>query len=118
MLPKINRLCKKKEIDRVFKDGKSVKVGFLILKASKNKANIVRMCFIVSHKVFQNAVDRNKIKRRLREIARSLMSCLMGGRDVVIIVLPGFKIGSFKETKENMKKLFISSGLLAEEQRS
>jgi len=118
MLPKINRLRKKKEIDKVFKNGKSVKVGYLILKAAKNETDVVRMCFIVSHKVLRTAVGRNKIKRRLREASKSMMLWLVKGYDVVIVALPGFRSGSFKETKENLKRLFVRAGLLAQEKQS
>ena len=46
MFSKEQRLKKKKDIDWVFKKGKSFKQGFLILKAAKNNLNTSRFGFL------------------------------------------------------------------------
>lgn len=66
MLPEINRLKKKKDIEKVFEEGQVFKEGFLIFKIAKNNSGKIRFGFIVSQKVSKRAVLRNKIKRRLR----------------------------------------------------
>ncbi len=111
MLPKINRLRKKKEIDRVFAKGKGLREDYLSLRAAQNGLDSTRFCFIVSHRVSKDAVGRNKIKRRLREISRSLMSRLKTGYDIVIISSPGLKDRDFWEIKDNLETLFSRAGL-------
>jgi len=106
MLPNINRLKKKKDFEKVFKEGKSFSQGFLFLKINKNKLNISRFGFIVSKKVSKKAPVRNKIKRRLREITRSKMPKIKNGIDCIIIVLSGLENLSFSEIEESINKIF------------
>jgi ribonuclease P protein component len=72
MLLKENRLKKKKDFERVFSQGRNLKGDFLFFKTINNKLEDNRIGFIVSKKVSKKAVERNKIKRRLREILRSI----------------------------------------------
>src|SRR5205807_729859 len=68
VLPSINRLTKKKDFESVFKKGGSVKSGFLLCKMAKNHLPQSRFGFVVSKKISNKAVVRNKVKRRLRAI--------------------------------------------------
>lgn len=115
MLPKINRLKKKKDIERVFKKGKGFKEDFLILKIAKNALSQTRFGFVVSQKVSKKATLRNKIKRRLREMVSKKGKKLKKGRhpsatrsgmDVVLIALPGLETKDFWEIDETLNKLF------------
>ena len=71
MLPKLNRLTKKKDFEAVFNKGKSIKNDFLIFKILKNHLRENRFGFIVSKKVSNKANQRNKVKRRLRSAVLS-----------------------------------------------
>ncbi|MFH1180836.1 MAG: ribonuclease P protein component [bacterium] len=106
MLPLKCRLKKRADIDRVFKKGKAFNAGFLILKALPNDLSWTRVAFSVSLKVSQKAVARNKIKRRLSEIARAVIINLRTPSDVVFIALPEIKEKSVKEIKELVEKVF------------
>lgn len=101
----IDRL-KKKDIDKIFKEGKGVKEDFLILKAIKNNLRIYRFGFIISQKVSKKASIRNKIRRRLREVARIKKKNRGEGRDILFIALPGIEKKEFKQIKEVIEKLF------------
>jgi ribonuclease P protein component len=72
-LSKEERLKGRKEIDALFKNAKSFSVPPLrILYQSHKEDNIaaIRVGFTVSTKYFKKAVDRNRIKRLLRESYR------------------------------------------------
>jgi ribonuclease P protein component len=112
MLQKTNRLCKKKEIDGVFRRGKSVKEGNLTLKAAKNQLDSVRFCFVVSKRVSKTAVGRNLIKRRMREISKAVLPCLKPGYDLIFIVGPGFEKLDYRCIAEVMEKTFLRAGLM------
>lgn len=112
MLPKINRLCKKKEIDGVFLRGKSVKEGFLVLKTAKSRLETVRFCFVVSKRVSKTAVGRNLIKRRMREIARAALPRLKSGHDLIFIAMPGLEKMDYPRIEKDMKKSFARSGII------
>ena len=63
MLKRENRLKKTKEIDLVFKKGRSEFCGFLGFKYKKNQEKQNRFAFIIGKKVSKLAVKRNRIKR-------------------------------------------------------
>ena len=106
MLLKKNRIQKKRDIERIFKEGKSFKEGFLVLKTAKNNLNIARFGFIVSQKISKKANVRNKIKRRLRETIRLKIKLLKPNTDNLFISLPGIERKEFKNIKETIEKLF------------
>ncbi len=106
MLSEIDRLRKKKDIERVFGKGKRFKEGFLILKITRNDLSQTRFGFIVSRKVSKKATLRNKIKRRLRAIVGKKMGKLKKGLDVLLIAYPGLETKDFWEIDETLNKLF------------
>jgi len=115
MLPKINSLKKRKDIERVFEKGKRFKEDFLILKITKNALSQTRFGFIVSKKVSKKATLRNKIKRKLREIVSKKgkklkkgchPSVTRPGMDILLIALPGLETKDFWEIDETLNKLF------------
>ena len=112
MLARENRLQKKKDFERVFKQGKGVRAGFLFLKVIKNNLESSRFGFIVSQKISKKAVIRNKIKRRLRAIIREKIPELKKGLDVAIIVQPGIEKESFQSLEENIAKIFFKASIL------
>lgn len=111
MLPKANRLKKKKDFEKVLKKSQGFKENFLVLKTTKNNLKLSRFGFIVSTRFSKKAVVRNKIKRRLREIIRAKLSKIRKGKDGVIIVMPGFQIDNFWELEEIVNRLFEKAKL-------
>ena len=67
MLPKINRIKKKKDFEIIFKKGASFRNNLFTLRFLKNSLGINRFGFVVSQKVSKKAVVRNKVRRRLTE---------------------------------------------------
>ncbi len=61
--------------------------GFSVL-LRPNPLGIPRLGLIVPKRVFPRAVDRNRIKRVLRELFRAQQGCL-GSRDILIRVTAG-----------------------------
>ena len=112
MLAEINRLKQKKDIERVFRKGENFKEDFLILKLAKNSLNKVRFAFIVSQKVSKKATIRNKIRRRLKDLAQSKLKKIKKGMDVLLIALPGLETKDFWEIEEIINKLFSKAKLI------
>lgn len=113
MLASKNRLRKKKDIERVLREGKSLKQDFVILKVKQNTINTARFVFIVSQKVSKRAVVRNKVKRRLREIIKEKIDIIEKGIDVSLIALSGIEKNSFQEIKESIEKLFKKAKIIS-----
>jgi len=127
MLPKVNRLTRKKDIEKVFKKGQIFKEDFLILKTIENDLGKVRFSFSVSLKVLKKAALRNKIRRRLSEIVRLKLKKIKEGRhpptesqgmDVVLIALPGLETKDFWEIEEGLNRLFSKAKILSDEAKT
>jgi ribonuclease P protein component len=111
MLPKENRLTKKKDFDAVWQKGRSSFDKIMGVKALGSGLKVNRFGIMVGLKVSKKAVERNKIKRRIREIIHAEAEKLKSGFDVVIIVLPAARGAEFAELREsliyNLKRLGI-----------
>jgi ribonuclease P protein component len=111
MLPKINRLKKKKEIENIFKKGKTAGDGFLTLKILQNNSNISRFAFVVSKKVSTKAVVRNKVRRRLSATIENNFQIIKKGFDVVLVALPSLKNEDFIIIKKRTENLLTKAKL-------
>ena len=111
MLPSENQLKKEKDIERVFKKGKSFKEGFLVLKIINNDLENSRFGFVVSTKISKKASLRNKIKRRLRELVRARLKKIKTGADGLFVAVPGIEEKDFWEIEDTMNKIFLRAKL-------
>jgi ribonuclease P protein component len=103
MLALKNRLKKKKDFDLVFKQGQIFKQGLFYFKVRPNKSKTSRFGFIVSKKFSKKAVERNRIKRMLREMIYPRTDKIKIPSDIIITVMP--KAGE-KELEKIIDKLF------------
>ncbi len=86
MLKNYQRIRKNKEFLNLYKKGGFLKNQFFLLKFIKNDLKFSRFGFVVSLKVSKRAVDRNLLKRRMREIIRSLNDKIKPGFDLIFII--------------------------------
>ena len=112
MLPGINRLKKKKDFEYVFKQGRGLKEGFLSLKFVKNGRDSTRFGFVVGQKVSHKAVVRNRVKRRLRDLARARLEDVKKGFDVAVVTGKGAELATLEETAVIFYHLFKIGRLL------
>lgn len=112
MLPKANRLTKKKDFERIFKEGRGLKEDFLLLKFLPNNLDTNRFGFVIGQRISKKAVIRNRIKRRLRELVRLELPIMKKGNDIVLLARPGLETKSSWEIKETLNKLFKKARLI------
>ena len=83
--PAVRRLKLSREFERVRKEGRAVRGGLLILSVLPvDGEKRFRVGLITSRRV-GGAVERNRVRRRLREIVRRNQQALKGGIWFVVI---------------------------------
>jgi ribonuclease P protein component len=102
MLKKTNRLTRTKDIDRVFKTGKSFFGKNIGIKTTANDLGVNRITVVVSGKVSKKAVIRNKIKRRIRYIMQQELDKLLIGQDIIFLTLPSVAKAEFEQIKNEV----------------
>lgn len=112
MLPRTNRLRKRKDFEKVFKEGKGFQEKFLFLKLRENEKEETRISFVIPKKHFKKAVLRNKLKRRLREQVRKKLPQIKKGYDIAIVGREGLEKMDFWETDEMLEKLLFKANLV------
>ena len=106
MLPRKNRLYKNKDFEAVFEKGKTFFGKGLVVKVLPQDLPTSRFGFIVSKKTARKAVQRNRIRRRLREIVRrEILPFLKKNIDAIIIAKQDCP-DSFNELQQELKNLF------------
>lgn len=105
-------LTKSEQYALVYNKGSSWANSLLVMKALPNGLTFSRYGFSVSRRV-GGAVARNQLKRRLREILRSLL--LEPGWDIIFIVRSQAAGANFAGMKKSVYGLLSRAKLLAGE---
>ena len=84
------RLSRSRDFDAVYRHGRSVSTRYLVLYwfPHEEEGGEARLGLAVP-KSAGSAVTRNRVKRQLREVWRSLLEEIPSGRDYVLIARPG-----------------------------
>ena len=88
-MKRANRLSRSRDFDAVYRQGRSVSSRFLVLYWFPHEdPGPARFGFSVPKSV-GGAVERNRIKRQLREVWQARLERVPAGSDYVLIVRPG-----------------------------
>lgn len=106
------RLRRRSDFDAVFEKGRAWNNSLLVLRVLPNNLTINRYGFVTSKRLGK-AVVRNKVRRRLREIVRTLP--VKAGVDVVISAKTAAVVADFQQLKKAVVDLLKRAELLAED---
>ncbi|MDD4531114.1 MAG: ribonuclease P protein component [Candidatus Pacebacteria bacterium] len=112
MLPKENRLKKEKEFEAVFKGGRTFRGEYVLLRYLVNGTDKTKVGFITSKKVSKLATERNKAKRRMREIVRLRKGKIKDGLSIIIIALPRINSAGYEEIEKDLVKILSKEELV------
>jgi len=101
-------LTKPEQFSAIYNQGASWPNRIVVMKTLRNGLAISRYGFSVSNRV-GNAVVRNRVKRRLREILRGVP--LKTGWDIVLIARPAAASVDFSVLDKEVNKLLVKAQL-------
>ena len=101
-----------RDFDRVFRKGKSAGHRDLVILGRRGRSKFVRVGFCISRKA-GNAVVRNKMRRRLKEIIREAESELKPRWEIVIVAKESTQNLNFQELRALTLKLLTRLGVRA-----
>lgn len=107
---KEEKLKSRKRIEQLFAEGKSVKAYPVIAVFLPNEDSVVhsQVGFSVSKKRFKKAVDRNLVKRRMREAYRLNKEILIErGTVSMMFIYVGKTIPQYAEVEKSVVKALI-----------
>jgi len=105
------RLRKNKDFIKTYNKGKSFSNRYFVAVIKKNYGMPLRIGFSISKK-YGKAVQRNLMKRRLREIFRDCYPQLKKGYDLIIIVRKSADSLPFQEIKKNIHHLLLIAKMM------
>ncbi len=115
MLPRPHRLADRTAIRRVLARGIRCWRPLLGLRAARNGSPQSRFVFVISTKVSKRAIERNRLRRHLREGVRTLLPAIATGYDVAVIVLPAARGATAGALREQFTSAARQLGLLRAE---
>ncbi len=104
------KLSKTSEFKKVFSEGRRIEGKNLVIFVLENDYDFNRMGTIVK-KETGKAVDRNKIKRRLKEAARILNKKLLSGYDIIVLANHDIRKANYFEICYDLESLFYKGKL-------
>ena len=111
--PKTKRLVLPVEFKRVRTQGTAQRGRLLLLGVlAEKEEKLFRVGFITSKKI-GNAVVRNRVRRRLRDIVRTELARLRPGFWFVLIAHPAAVRATFQELKDEWLRLAERASILA-----
>ncbi len=100
----------KADIDNVFKAGKRFSLSCFKLYVCENDLSYSRL-IVIPARHYGNSVQRNLIRRQVKEIWRTNQERIKKGLDMVVIVYPGKDL-DYEEKEGTLLDLFMKSSSL------
>jgi ribonuclease P protein component len=105
------RLRQAADFERLRREGHTYRQPFIILSLAANTLGHNRYGFITGRRI-GNAVVRNRVRRRLREVVRQQHPQLAPGFDIVIIARPLIVDQTYTAIQLALSQTFDRAGLL------
>ncbi len=112
MLPELHRLRHEKDMKTLFARGRSVFGSLVGMKMCPNGLPVSRFAVVVGVKTAKSAVDRNRIKRRVRSIVQTHISRVKGGFDVCLLPRKEALTAKHKDVEASLMASFKKGKLL------
>lgn len=95
-------------------EGRKVACRLFAVYYRRNSTENTRFGFVASKKTARLAVDRNRLRRRLKECIRVNFSGVREGYDIIIIARRGLMDSDHRELRKNLSYMLAKAGLFRE----
>ena len=108
------RLRRPDQFQRVRREGRSWGSSLLTLNAATSRRRVSRCGFVVSKRIGKS-VDRNRARRRVREVVRLIYDRIAPGWDLVFVARsPALSTVSFAHIQAEVEQLLRRAGVWRE----
>ncbi|NMC52218.1 MAG: ribonuclease P protein component [Chloroflexi bacterium] len=105
------RLRRSTDFKRVRRTGKSYAHPLIVLIVDPTEQGGIKIGISASHTV-GNAVNRNRVKRRLRAVMDELLPAFQANADVILLARKPIVDASFDDLRKAVSALLMRAGLL------
>jgi ribonuclease P protein component len=110
--PKAARLNRATEFARMRREGQAFHGRLMVLSVLRVEPAVAPRFGIVTSRRVGGAVQRNRVRRRLREILRQAQGAIMRGVWVVLVARPAAAVAEFAEMRADWQRLAERSAIL------
>lgn len=112
MLPRENRLTQKSDFTKVLKSGRITGGAFLSIAVHRGDGGVPKVGFIVSNKTSKKAVERNRLKRLMRQAVKTHLANIEDGACLVFLAKRNAANAASEEITRESQALLKRSGIL------
>ncbi|MBM4148316.1 MAG: ribonuclease P protein component [Lentisphaerae bacterium] len=106
------RLARPEEFDDVFKSGRRFPGRSMVLLCLARGGGEVRLGVVTTKRTFRRAVDRVRVRRRLRELFRRNRPAFRGCADIVLIGRGRALSEEYVDLERDFRSLAVKAGIL------
>ena len=117
MLKRINRLRKRYQYQYIYKSGNFVSEKAVTLHFTTAKTKVIKVGFAVTKKV-GGAVQRNLIRRRLREIMRKQLPNLKQNYNIIVVAKESILTVDFENLSKQIVNLLKKADLFKNDEEN
>ena len=110
-MKRLYRLRRNRDFQQVRRTGKYYASPLVVLAFLQNELDYSRFGFVVSKRA-GNAVHRNKIKRRMREVIRQFIPRIKPGFDLVFVARQPIRQANYRQIQQSLTYLLKKAELL------
>jgi ribonuclease P protein component len=107
-VPAFPTLRRKADFEALARDGRARSTSLLVLRALRTDGTTTRIGFSTPRSL-GGAVERNRVRRRLRELTRERYGQLETGWDLLVIARPGAAQATYAELREALANVLRRS---------
>jgi ribonuclease P protein component len=109
-VPAVPPLRRKEDFDAIARQGSVRSTPLLVLRSLRTGRREARIG-LSTPKALGGAVQRNRVRRRLRELVRERLGDIGAGWDLLVIARPEAASASHAELREALRSLLERSGI-------